>query len=122
MNAARDPFPLATALARAVDNHLPDVVAGRPCELMTQMTLTTTELLRFWFEQDHCDTRLLNFHDGQRAAILHIIYAHEVLRPPTLRDLYDAVAPEALLTGSLMGEVSRARHCHPKYAAKMATG
>ena len=122
MSPARDPFPLATALTRTLGEQIPDLINGRPCELISQVTPTTAELLRFWFEQDYCDTRFLNFHEGQRAAILHIIYAHEVLHRPTLRDLYAAVAPEALLEGSTMGEVSRSRHGHPKYAAKMATG
>jgi len=122
VSPARDPFPLATALARIVDEQIPDIVAGEPCELTSQVTPTTAELLRFWFEQDYCDSRFLNFHEGQRTAILHIVYAHEVLYPPTLRDMYDAVAPEALIGGSTMGEVSRSRHGHPKYAARMATG
>jgi len=122
VSPTRDPFPLATALTRIVDEQTPDLIGGEPCELMSQVSATTSELLRFWFEQDYCDTRFLNFHEGQRAAILHAIYAHEVLRPPTLRDLYEAVAPEALLGGGMIGEVSRLRHGHPKYAAKMATG
>ena len=122
MNPARDPFPLATALTRIVDEQAPELIGGKPCDLMSQVSTTTAELLRFWFEQGYCDTRFLNFHEGQRAAILHAIYAHEVLHPSTLRDLYEAVAPEAQLVGSTIGEVSRARHGHPKYAAKMATG
>ena len=117
-----DPFPLATALTRILGGQVPQLVGGQPCELLNQVTPTTADLLRFWFEQDYCDMRFLNFHDGQRAAILHTIYAHEVLHQPTLRDLYEVVAPEALLGGTTMGEVGRSRHGHPKYAAKMATG
>ena len=37
-------------------------------------------------------------------------------------DLYEAVAADALLDGGVLGEVTRDRHKHPKYAAKMATG
>ena len=37
-------------------------------------------------------------------------------------DLYEAVAPDALLDGGALGEITRDRHQHPKYAAKMATG
>ncbi len=53
---------------------------------------------------------------------MNIIYAHEVLGAARLRDLYEAVAPEAMLEGGVLGEVMRERHDHPKYAAKMATG
>lgn len=122
MSPARDPFPLATALTRIIHEQVRDIVAGQPCKLMGQVTPTTAKLLKFWFEQNYCDARFLNFHEGQRTAILHIIYAHEVLHSTNLRDLYQAVAPETLLEGSVIGEVGRARHGHPKYAAKMATG
>ncbi|MBO1765797.1 DEAD/DEAH box helicase family protein [Allobranchiibius sp. GilTou38] len=122
MTAPVDNFPLAAGLAKLLEDQIPHLVAGEPCELLEQVTPVTAELLRFWIEQDYCDTRFLNFHEGQRAAILHVIYAHEVLNNPTLRGLYEEVAPEALLKGSTLGEVSRARHDHPKYGAKMATG
>jgi type III restriction enzyme len=122
MSGARDSFPLATGLTRLVDEQIADIVAGRSCRMMAEVTPTTAELLRYWFEQDYCETRFLNFHSGQREAILHIIYAHEIVGAGTLRDLYEAVAPDALLAGTTLGEVSRGRHSHPKYAAKMATG
>jgi type III restriction enzyme len=122
VSPARDPFPLATGLTRLTEGQVGPLVAGLPNELLDQVTPTTGELLKYWFQQDYCDTRFLNFHDGQRSAILHIIYAHEVLHPANLRDLYEAVAPDALLSGHVLGEVSRKRHGHPKYAAKMATG
>ncbi len=122
MTMRRDPFPLATGLTRLVDHQIPDLVAGLSPELLGQVTPTTAELLKFWFQQDFCDLRALNFHEGQRAAILHIIYAHEVIGARSLRGLYEAVASEAMLEGGVLGEVTRERHGHPKYAAKMATG
>lgn len=122
MAAARDPFPLATGLSRLITPQIPDLVAGLEPEILSQVTPTTAELLRFWFQQDYCDLRPLNFHEGQRAAILHVIYAHEVIRSRRLRDLYEAVAGDAMLDGGVLGEVTRDRHNHPKYAAKMATG
>lgn len=122
MSTPRDPFPLATGLSKLIDHQIPDLVAGLEPELLSQVTPTTAELLRFWFQQDYCDLRPLNFHDGQRAAILHIIYAHEVVGSRSLRDLYQAVAGDAMLDGGVLGEVTRDRHNHPKYAAKMATG
>lgn len=122
MTERRDLFPLATGLAARVDDQIADLVAGGEPELLEKVTPTTAELLKFWFQQDYCDVRVLNFHEGQRAAILHIIYAHEVLGARTLRQLYEAVAGEAMLEGGVLGEVTRERHAHPKYAAKMATG
>ena len=122
MSTKRDLFPLATGLSRLIDPEMPDLVAGQLPKLMEQVTSTTAELLKFWFQQDYCDLRVLNFHEGQRSAILHIIYAHEVLGAKSLRELYEAVAPESMLAGGVLGEVSRDRHKHPKYAAKMATG
>ncbi|MEO6319702.1 MAG: DEAD/DEAH box helicase family protein [Polaromonas sp.] len=64
----------------------------------------------------------LNFHAGQKQAILNTIVAHEVLGSTTLLDLYQQAAPDALLTGTCMNEVAQAKHAHPKYCLKMATG
>lgn len=115
-------FPLAKGLSAVVDPLIPGIVDGTGSKLLDQVTPVTADLLRFWFQQEYCELRELNFHAGQRAAILHIIYAHEVLGTTRLRDLYEAVAPEAMLEGGVLSEVTRDRHDHPKYAAKMATG
>lgn len=115
-------FPLAKGLSAVVEPLIPGIVDGTGSKLLDQVTPVTAELLRFWFQQDYCELRELNFHAGQRAAILHIIYAHEVLGTTRLRNLYEGVAPEAMLEGGVLGEVTRDRHDHPKYAAKMATG
>lgn len=115
-------FPLAKGLSAIVDPLIPGIVDGTGSELLERVTPVTAELLRFWFQQDYCDLRELNFHVGQRSAILNIIYAHEALSARRLRDLYEAVAPEALLDGGVLGEVTRKRNDHPKYAVKMATG
>ena len=45
-----------------------------------------------------------------------------MLAPRRLQDLYENVAPDALLKRGVLGEVTRDRHNHPMYAAKMATG
>ncbi|MCB1089099.1 MAG: DEAD/DEAH box helicase family protein, partial [Verrucomicrobiae bacterium] len=118
----RDSFPLATAIGAIIEPHLTSLRIGDGDELLDQITPVTGELLRYWLQEDYCDVRQINFHSGQARALLAIIYAHEVLHAPTLRDLYKQVAPEALLTGGLLGEVADARHNHPKYCAKMATG
>lgn len=106
------------------------------------VTPTTAELLKWWFGEDMIATRsTLNFHAGQRQAILNAIVAHEaacvvgasapynhgaplagVMNAPTLRELYQIFAPDALLAGSRMSEVAQAKHAHPKYCLKMATG
>jgi type III restriction enzyme len=117
-----DDFPLATGITRAIAEDIPDLVAGNHPASFADVTPVTAELLRFWFQSDFCEVRQLNFHEGQRAAILAVIYAHEIVGTRRLLDLYKAVAPEALLEGGMLGEVSRSRHRHPKYAAKMATG
>jgi len=89
------------------------------------VTPTTAELLRWWFLADYCATRPFNFHPGQRQAILNTIVAHEVLGShgaPDLVSLYRAAAPDALLEGKRLAEVSQPKHGHPKYCLKMATG
>lgn len=115
-------FPLAKGLSTLLAPQVSDLVRGLGAPILEEVTPVTAELLRYWFEQDYCDTRFLNFHEGQRQAILNIIYAHEVLGTTRLRDLYEAVAGEYLLHGGVLGEVTRKRHDYPKYAAKMATG
>ncbi|HOU66874.1 MAG TPA: DEAD/DEAH box helicase family protein, partial [Thermomonas sp.] len=71
---------------------------------------------------DACQSRSLNFHSGQKQAILNVIVAHEVLDSPDLADLYRQVCASALLEGNLLTEVTQAKHAHPKYCLKMATG
>ncbi len=92
-------------------------------EILDLVTPTTAELLKWWFGDDMVAARgWLNFHDGQKQAILNAIVAHEVLGATTLLDLYKQAAPDALLAGARMSEVAAAKHAHPKYCLKMATG
>lgn len=91
-------------------------------DILDLVTPTTAELLRFWFGDDAQATRRLNFHEGQRQAILNTIVAHEVLDTADLKRLYQAVAPDALLAGNRLAEVSASKHGYPKYCLKMATG
>ncbi|WP_032389484.1 DEAD/DEAH box helicase family protein [Rhodococcoides fascians] len=122
MSASNHQFPLATALKRILDSQIPDLVKGQSTALLDEVTPVTAELLKFWFGEDYCIQRDLNFHSGQRAAILHIIYAHEVIKSNTLEGLYRQLAADSLLEGGTLGEVTRRQNKHPKYAAKMATG
>ncbi|HEU0282629.1 MAG TPA: DEAD/DEAH box helicase family protein [Gallionella sp.] len=91
-------------------------------EILELVTPATAELLKWWFVSDVCETRRINFHDGQKQAILNAIVAHEVLNAATLKDLYQQIAPEELLDGPRLAEVSQPKHAHPKYCLKMATG
>lgn len=100
-------------------------------DILELVTPTTAELLLWWFGEDMVLARGgnnsgLNFHAGQKQAILNAIVAHEVLghghESWTLLDLYKACAPDALLSGTRLNEVAQAKHAHPKYCFKMATG
>jgi len=96
-------------------------------DILERVTPTTADLLAWWFGEDMVMARGgLNFHAGQKQAILNAIVAHEVLGAGldswTLLDLYRAAAPDALLTGTRLNEVSADKHNHPKYCLKMATG
>ena len=103
-------------------------------DILELVTPTTAELLLWWFGEDMVLARGasatggggLNFHAGQKQAILNAIVAHEVLGHDrenwTLLDLYQACAPDALLAGNCMNEVASPKHAHPKYCFKMATG
>jgi type III restriction enzyme len=119
--AAPDPLPLASALTRRVRQLCAGLEHG-DAELLELVTPTTANLLRWWFGEDACSSRALNFHVGQRQAILNTIVAHEVLGGVDLADLYSKTCPEALLEGGLLGEVTQDKHAHPKYCLKMATG
>lgn len=92
-------------------------------DLLDLVTPATAGLLRWWFGQDMVDARgALNFHPGQKQAILNAIVAHEVLGATTLKDLYEKVTPETLLSGMRLAEISADGFAHPKYCFKMATG
>ena len=69
-------FPLAAGIRSVIEPQIPGLVDGTGAEILEQVTPTTAELLKFWFQQDYCDTRFQNFHAGQRLAVLSIIYAH----------------------------------------------
>ncbi len=48
--------------------------------LARRLTPTTAALLRWWCSAGRCNTRVDNFHPGQRQAILHTVIAHELLQ------------------------------------------
>ena len=121
-----DQLALSTGLT-AKTNQLCLGLESGAADILELVTPTTAELLKWWFGEDMVLARSgLNFHAGQKQAILNAVVAHEVLGKDhahwTLLDLYRAAAPDALLTGTRLNEVAQAKHAHPKYCFKMATG
>lgn len=113
-------LPLVKPLAARVAEACVGLETGT-APILEQVTPVTADLLRWWFQQDCIDARATNFHEGQRQAVLHTIYAHEVLGAGSLAELYQSLAPEALLAARRLDEVTRGG-AHPKYCLKLATG
>ena len=55
---------------------------------MQKVSTITQDLLRFWFSPAFCDERRINFHEGQKQAILNTIYCHEILKTTSVFDMY----------------------------------
>jgi type III restriction enzyme len=122
VNVAGETFPIVDAIAERISEDLEELARGLPCRLLEDVTPVTSELLRWWFQEDYRATRDVNFHIGQRDAIAAIVYAHEVLGAESLLDLYEKLDRSAILQPGRLGELTSERNGHPKYAAKMATG
>ncbi len=90
-------------------------------EMLQKVTPTTAALLHYWFDEGFCQQRVRNFHEGQRQAILNIIYLHEVLGETTVHDAYEKVIPE-LMDRANLAQLAKPKYQFPKYAVKMATG
>lgn len=90
-------------------------------EMMEQVTPTTQELLKFWFSEEYCSRRSLNFHVGQRQAILNIVYLHEVMGARNVLDYYQQLTPDLMPVVDLE-TMGKKKYQMPKYAVKMATG
>ena len=90
-------------------------------EMFEKVSPVTSELLRFWFGEPFVSERNINFHEGQRQAILNVIYLHEVLKINNVTDIYGSIIPELLHVTDL-GLLSKPKYGFPKYAIKMATG
>ena len=85
------------------------------------VTPVTQDLLRYWFFSSFVDVREINFHEGQRQAILNIIYLHEILGVKNVKDLYLNTNPE-LLKKINIENIEQEKYQHPMYSVKMATG
>ncbi len=90
-------------------------------EMMSKVSPVTQDLLNFWFKEPHIDTRNINFHEGQKQAILNVIYLHEILGTTSVEDVYQNINPELLLEIDAV-ELKKPKYELPKYAIKMATG
>jgi type III restriction enzyme len=100
---------------------------------ISKVSPVTQDLLMFWFADAFCDARSINFHEGQRQAILNTIYAHEVLKAESVFDMYSVVEnpPSPPFAKGGMGgflaqmdltQLKKDNFSHPKYCVKMATG
>ena len=90
-------------------------------EFFTLVTPTTADLLRFWFCEPHTTQREINFHRGQKSAILNTIYLHEVLHVKSVLEIYEQIDKE-LIPKFNHTLLAKEKYCIPKYAMKMATG
>ena len=90
-------------------------------EMLEKVTPTTASLLNYWFSDALCCTRSRNFHEGQRQAILNIIYLHEVMGETCVMDAYQNIIPE-LMDRADLAQLAKPKYQMPKYAVKMATG
>ncbi len=90
-------------------------------EFLNLVTPTTANLMRYWFGESYCEQRNINFHDGQKQAIMNIIYVHEVLKVENVWQIYEKVDRNLLqyIDNDLL---SNQKYQLPKYAVKMATG
>ena len=88
---------------------------------MQKVTPITQDLLRFWFNDNFCSTRYINFHKGQKQAILNAIYCHEILKTDYILSMYQQ-ASQDLLTPEFFNYIKEDKYNHPKYCVKMATG
>ncbi len=88
---------------------------------LEQVTPTTKELLKFWFCSPHTDNREINFHRGQKQAILNTIYLHEIQKIRTILDIYEKCDKE-LIVQLNRTILTKEKYLMPKYAMKMATG
>ena len=85
---------LGLGLAKALDKKVNEEFANK--SFFTKLSPVTCELLEYWFLEDFCVTRTVNFHKGQKQAILNIIYICEVLNAKNIVDLYKIMEKEGL--------------------------
>lgn len=109
------PLKLANSITQKVDD------SWASGEMLSRVSLVTQDLLKFWFREPHTETRYINFHEGQRQAILNVIYLHEIVGVKSVKEIYDNIEFE-LLADIDSAELRKQKYEIPKYAIKMATG
>jgi type III restriction enzyme len=109
------PLEMAKSLTKDVEK------AWEDGSFLKNVSPVTQKLLKYWFFDVFCDMRHINFHKGQKRAILNIIYLHEVLKTKNVKDLYLSTVAE-LLQEMDLEDLSKEKYQHPIYAVKMATG
>lgn len=86
-----------------------------------KVSSVTQDLLRFWFSPAFCDERQINFHEGQKQAILNTIYCHEILKTESVFNMYQ-LASQEIIDDQFLHCIRSEKFAHPKYCIKMATG
>lgn len=86
----------------------------------------TKSLLTYWFDDEFCDERGINFHKGQKQAILNTIYCYEVLQDKNVCDLYNKVSEivgyDFINNADFFDNIRKKEFDYNKYCIKMATG
>jgi len=109
------PLIFAKTLTNEVNKNL---MSG---EMLEKVTPVTSDLLKYWFSDSYCEVREINFHLGQRQAILNTIYIHEVLKTKNVIELWSTV-DELLLSEMGLSEIEKDKYNFRKYCIKMSTG
>lgn len=110
------PLLLAEKLSEIVNQSRDD------WEMIEKVTPTTKELLNFWFDENYCVNRQINFHDWQKQAILNTIYAHEILKVEDVGDMYDKLWNGLRFQSwAWLEHLEWKRFKYPRYCMKMAT-
>jgi len=90
-------------------------------DFLEKVSPVTQDLLRFWFHDSFCENRNINFHEGQKQAILNVVYLHEILKIENVFEIYENINSH-LLQEMHLPTLKKAKYDFPKYAVKMATG
>ena len=91
------PIKFAEALSKVVLNE------WKTESIYDNVSDITAELLEYWFSQDTCDNRNINFHEGQKQAILNAIYCYEVLKCKNIFDVYSIIIVTFALPNERVG-------------------
>lgn len=119
MNMQYNQDNLSLLLAQRVSKQA--IAAWESGEMIERVSPITRELLQFWFCEPFTDERGINFHTGQRQAILNTIYLHEVIGIQKVENAYAALLEDEMAMADL-NILQQAKYQMPKYAIKMATG